>query len=255
MRKELFYNPRLLIERIALESLKRRRLSKLKNTYAQHLSDEHIATLEFIELANKNYPIKVVYDIGANTGLWTQLLKSFTAPEVLVHAFEPIPKFQDKFAQTTKDIPNVLLHPVGLGNERKDSIIHLAGDASGFFEIGPLLTSFFPSVYKTGEQVVKMERLDDYVQENNLPLPDLMKLDIEGYEIEALKGGLKCMAHCKYLILEVSFVERHIGQPLFPDLVYFLAQHGFHLLSFPEFIHTGQKIYWTDILFENRNIG
>lgn len=254
MRKELFYNPRLLIERLALESLKRRRLKKLKNTYAGHLEDMHIATLEFIELALKNYPIKVVYDIGGNTGLWTQLLKSLASADTIVHAFEPIPKFQNQFIYSTKNIPNVFLHKVGLGNERKDTLINLAGDASSFYELGPLLTSFFPTVYKTGEEKVKMERLDDYVAENKLPFPDVMKLDIEGYEIEALKGGAKCMAHCKYLILEVSFVERHIGQPLFPELVYFLAQNGFHLLALPEFVHTGQKIYWTDILFENRNL-
>ena len=253
MRKELLYNPRILLERIAEESKRIRRVRKLKNTFVTETTDGHLTTLEFIELARDSYKLKVAYDIGANVGSWTQLAKALV-PELEVHGFEPIPKFQEKYIRATKNIPNTSLHKVGLGNSDKEATMCFAGDATSFYELGPLLTSFFPSVVKSGEETVNMVRLDDYVEKNHLPFPDIMKLDIEGYEVEALKGAVKCMAHCKYLILEVSFVERHIGQPLFPEVVYFLAQHGFHILSFPVQMHTAQKIYWTDVLFENRNI-
>jgi hypothetical protein len=102
--------------------------------------------------------------------------------------------------------------------------------------------------------MVDMVRLDDYVRTNSLPFPDLMKLDVEGYELEVLSNATECMKHCQFIILEVSFIERHIGQPLFHEILPFMASQGFELYSFPEKMHLAQRIYVTDVLFRNKNI-
>src|SRR5205823_2745105 len=122
-----------------------------------------------------------------------------------------------------------------------------------FLEVTETLTKMFPSEKKTNEFIVDMVRLDDYVTSKKLPYPDLMKLDVEGFELEVLKNAKKCLNHCKYIILEVSFIERHKGQPLFHDVVSFMAQHDFEIYSFPERMHLAQKIYVADVLFKNKN--
>ena len=254
MRKELLYNPFLLTERIGEEFARRKRLRRLKGTSAYNLNESQITSLEFLEIAKNNYPVKVIYDIGGNIGTWSQLAKAIF-PNAIIHAFEPIKKFQDHFLTNTKEFgKSVTLHKTGLGSKNGTASINVGGDASSFLEIGSLLTSFFPTVKKTGEEIVNISMLDSYVQQTNLAFPDVMKLDVEGFELEVLKSAKECMKKCKYIILEISFEERHIGQPLFPDVVYFLAQHNFHICSFPAFMHLAQKIYWTDILFENRSI-
>lgn len=250
MRKELFYNPRLLIERIAEESFDKRRMAKLNGTVASDLTLTHITSMEFIEMAQKNRPIKTIFDLGANVGTWTKLAKAII-PDAAVHAFEPIPLYQDEYLKSTKALSNIKLHKVGVGSENKTEKFNFSGHSSSFLEVSENLLKMFPNEKKVGEINVEMVRLDDYVAKQNIPLPDMMKLDVEGYELEVLKGALKCMANCRYIILEVSFIERHIGQPLFHEVVYFMGQNDYHVHSFPYRMHLAMPIFQADVLFKN----
>lgn len=251
MRKELFYNPALLAERIGEKMSERRRLSKLKNTAASVLNNDQLASLEFIEMAVKSGNIKTAYDLGANAGTWTLLAKTII-PGLTVHAFEPIPQYQQAYLTTTQKLNNVTLHKAGAGSENKMEKFNISGHSSSFLEVSNHLLGLFPNENKTGELDVQMIRLDDYAQKNNLALPDLMKLDVEGYELEALKGAVKCMENCRYIILEVSFIERHIGQPLFHEVVHFMGQHNFMTYAFPYHMHLAKPIQSTDVLFKNK---
>jgi hypothetical protein len=88
-RSELFYNPRLLCERLAVTSLRQRRLAKLRKTMAVNLVCGHIDSLEFIEIA-KPLDINSTYDIRANIGTWALLAKSLI-PSARIDGFEPLP--------------------------------------------------------------------------------------------------------------------------------------------------------------------
>ncbi len=250
MRKELFYNPALLTERIGEELAKRRRLRQLRNTPAAGLNRDQLSTLEFIQLAAASGKITTAYDLGANMGSWTLLAKTFL-PGLAVHAFEPVPAYQQEFLSSVKGLTNVTLHKAGAGSENKQAVLNLSGHSSGFLEVSDNLLKTYPSERKTGEIAVNMIRLDDYVREKGLPLPDLMKLDVEGYEVEVLSAATECMKHCRYIILEVSFIERHIGQSLFHDVVRFMANHNFVAHAFPHGMHLAQPIQSADVLFRN----
>jgi hypothetical protein len=99
MRLELLYNPRLLCERLAIASIRSRRLAKLSNTPARGLSLGHVDSLEFLELA-RPLGIHSIYDIGANVGSWTLLAKSII-PNAAIEAFEPLPKHHASFQKTS----------------------------------------------------------------------------------------------------------------------------------------------------------
>jgi len=253
MRKELLYRPDLLIERIAEAFFDRRRFAKLKGTVAAGLSLSQISSLEFIEMANKTGSVKTIFDLGANIGTWTLMAKALI-PDATVHAFEPVPQYQDGYLESTKKLKNVTLHKVGTGRENKQEKFNLSGHSSSFLDVGENLLKMFPGESKTGEINVEMVRLDDYIVLKNIPLPDLMKLDVEGFEMEVLSGALKCMKHCRFIILEVSFIERHIGQPLFHDIVHFMGQHNYTVHAFPNRMHLAQPISMADVLFINNAI-
>lgn len=250
MRKELLYNPRLVLERLAELSIDKRRNDKLKNTPASTLSPDQISSIEFLELAKENGSIKTMFDLGANAGTWS-LLADTLIPNTVIHAFEPIPKYQENFLHTTKNLSNTTLHKVGVGAENKKAKFNFAGHSSSFLEVSQNLLKMFPNEKKVGEIEVDMVRLDDYVIKNKIAFPDLMKLDVEGYELEVLKNATECMRHCQYIILEVSFIERHIGQPLFHEVVAFMGQQQFHLHAFPYKMPLAQPIFMADVLFKN----
>lgn len=250
MRTELLYNPRLLVERIAEWSFDKRRLSKLKGTVAADLSLTHITSMEFIEMARSKDTIQTVYDLGANVGTWTRLAKALI-PEASVHAFEPIPVYQEQYLASAGKLPGVSLHKVGAGSDNRKEKFNFSGHSSSFLDVSENLLKMFPNEKKTGEFMVDMVKLDDYVKQQQLPLPDLMKLDVEGFELEVLRNALACMKHCRYIILEVSFVERHIGQPLFHEVASFMGEQNYGLLAFPHKMHLAQPIFQADVLFHN----
>ena len=248
MRLELFYNPRLLIERLAVESIRRRRLKKLKHTVAYGLKIGHIDSLELLELAKPQSP-HIIYDVGANIGTWTLLAKAII-PQSKIHAFEPLKMFHDKFNQEIQDIPDIVLHKVALGDEPDVLNMQVTSypDASSLLEIGDATKDYF-GIVKDREELVDVVCLDEYVSKFNLPLPNLIKLDIQGYELQAMRGAEKCLNHATFIICEVSLVEFYKGQALFPEIISFLSDRNFMLHAFGANTPIGQKVSQTDVLF------
>lgn len=253
MRLELFYNPRILLERLAIESHRRRRLKKLRKTVASKLELGHIDSLELLELARLQPP-QVIYDVGANIGTWTLLAKSLF-PESIVHAFEPLASHCEIFEKEMREIPNISLHKVALGSSACTLNMQVTSfsDASSLLEISDATHSIF-GITKDREEAVIVLPLDDYVFQQNLPLPDLIKLDIQGYELEALKGASQCLAHAKYLISEVSFLSFYHEQALFHNMVSFLAKNNFYLSALGTNTPLGKDLSQIDVLFIRKEL-
>jgi FkbM family methyltransferase len=77
---------------------------------------------------------------------------------------------------------------------------------------------------------VTLTKLDTVCERDNI-LPDVMKIDIQGGELDALKGGVKSLGNVMALELEVAFSETYTGQALFAEIDIFLREHGFSLVK------------------------
>lgn len=253
MRLALLYNPRLLVERLAEVSLDRRRLKRLRGTVAEGLNIGHIDSLELLELLRERPP-RVIYDIGANVGTWTQLAKALF-PDAEIHAFEPLGQLKREFLRRTEGIRGVFLHTVALGAQSTQMPMKLADfiDASSLLEMTASQRSYF-NVHRAGEEIVRVECLDEYVARQCLPQPNLIKLDIQGYEIEALRGGERCLRYATAVLSEVSFIEFYHGQCMFHDVVGFLAARAFHFRSMSGRPLRGGRLLQADVLFQRLDI-
>ena len=248
MRLELFYNPRLLCERLAIESVGRRRLAALRGTEAGGLALGHIDTLELIELA-REAGVSTIYDIGANVGTWSLLAKSLI-PGARIHAFEPLPKHQTEFLHNFTGKENVTLHPIAVGSHNAIETLHVTdlSDSSSLLQPNETSWSQF-GVREVAQLPLQVFRLDDYLMDKQIPPPDLIKLDIQGYELEALRGAPECLMSAKAVVAEVSFVEYYEGQCLFHDVVTYLAQFGLFTRAFGANVPPGRLVGQTDVLF------
>lgn len=236
------------MERLAIESQRRRRLGKLKRTVATNLKLGHIDSLEFLEIAKGNRP-QIIYDIGANIGTWTILAKA-CLPDSIIHAFEPLLMHHEPFVNMLHDVPDVTLHKVALGSRSEVLNMNVTSfsDASSLLEITEATVEHF-GVTRDRKEKVTVFSLDEYVATTQLPLPDIIKLDIQGYELEAMRGAEKCLAYARFVICEVSFIEFYKGQALFYDIVEFMAHHNFHLEAFGVNTPLGKKLLQTDAMF------
>ena len=248
MRAELFYNPLLFMERLGQWATERSRLRKLRGTVAARLTTAHIDSLELLEAIRTSKP-QVIYDVGANVGTWTLLAKALY-PDALVHAFEPLPMHIEKFQQMTKGLAGVRIHEIGLGSCPTRTTMKVT-DFSDASSLLPLTETGKQQwhLQQVAEIPVQIERLDDWVSSNNLPSPDLIKMDVQGFELEVLRGAERCLTQAKWVLLEASFKSFYKGQCRFDQLVAFLASAGFQVSAFGQGMALGRPLIQADVLF------
>ena len=250
MRKELFYNPRVICERLGIEFARQRRLAKLKGTPACNLQLGHIDSLELLEMC-RALGIETIYDIGANVGTWSLLAKSII-PKARIQAFEPLQRCRAAFIRNTALVDGIEFHDVALGPDDRMGTMHIGADT----DTSSLLPPCGQAEHASAEtRQMPVRSLDAFVVANKLPEPDLLKLDVQGYELEVLRGAPMMMQHAKAVLCEVSFVPLYKGQCLFADVVTFMSLAGFCLRAFAVETRTGVALEQTDVLFIKESQG
>jgi FkbM family methyltransferase len=138
-------------------------------TYQGH---KLLAALDWVKGLN------LAIDVGGHCGLWSkELVKIFDQ----VVAFEPVAEHRACFEKNVQG--NYVLHPVALGNEQGKVAIHTSNGSSG-------------DSWVEGDGDIPVALLDSY----NFN-PDFIKLDCEGYEYFALKGGEEMLKRCKPCVI------------------------------------------------------
>ena len=100
-------------------------------------------------------------------------------------------------------------------------------DSSSLLRITDRQTSVFPGTQGAGMESVRMVTLDSAIDLDVIHAPALMKIDVQGFELEVLKGAKEALRRCDYVYAEVSFEELYEGQALAPEVIAFLAGEGF----------------------------
>lgn len=181
----------------------------------------------------KNYlktETPVIVDGGANDGGTTdRLLQDYANPAI--HAFEPIPELVAQLENRFAGDPRVTVYGMALGAEARMVKFNILNKLVA----SSILT---PSAIKKryqGDNVavarvveVPQVRLDDVMGMRQV---DLLKLDLQGYEIEALKGATSLLERTRIIATEVEFVPLYDDQPLFADVDMFIRAQGFRLLN------------------------
>ena len=143
----------------------------------------------------------LIIDVGSNIGQFVNAAKLFY-PQAKVVCFEPDP---DTFADlriNTRTLSGVELHNVGLGAEDETRTFY-RHELSG-------MSSFSPDAddeaHRRGTSELEVRRLDDLVAPE--VRPDLLKIDVEGFERQVLAGGWETVRRSRYLLLELSLGRR-----------------------------------------------
>lgn len=205
---------------------------------------DHGAAFDGLEFAS-------IVDVGGNVGQFS-LFASHRWPKAVIHAFEPIPDQADRFAAVHGN--RVTLHRCALGEQATTLPIHIASrkDSSSLLPLGKRQKAMF-AMDEVGTIDVPVKRLDSVLSSEDLPKPALLKIDVQGFEYEVLRGGGELLRHFSHIYVEASFVELYEGQKLFGEIEKILKAKGFKLAA--EFNVSrdtdGEKVQ-SDLLYVSR---
>jgi FkbM family methyltransferase len=172
--------------------------------------------------------IKTVIDVGANTGQFSQKILSFL-PDVMIYSFEPIKSCYEELSRNLFFNGNVKLFNFALGDTDGEQTIYLNDftPSSSLLEMDDLHKKAFAYTEKCTPEVIQVRRLDAMISEMVLQRPILLKIDVQGYEREVIRGGLETIKQVDVMIVETSFSELYKNQPLFHEIYGLLRAQGF----------------------------
>ena len=168
-----------------------------------------------------------VLDIGAHHGLYTLLASKRVGANGKVVAFEPSPRERKKLRRNVllNLSFNVHIEPLALGKESSDADLHLVeGAEDGCNSLRPPVVSS-----STRPVRVKVAPLDEFLHRARIPVVDFVKLDVEGAELDVLKGAERLLhggARPVFLVEVYDIRTRPWGYDA-REIVQYLSRAGF----------------------------
>lgn len=197
-----------------------------------------------------------IFDVGANAGQ-SALEFERKLPPATIYSFEPLPA---TFERLTCNVA---------GHSRVKPINAALGEAPGrhtlFLTQDSLTHSLLPTARqakdylggmmdRSGEIQVQTSTLDDFVRQERIQHIDLLKLDVQGFELRVLRGAAQTLAarRISMLFAEVNFVPLYEGQAYFHEVYQHLLAQDFKVVGFYGLNYRhGPYLNWCDALFVN----
>ncbi len=161
-------------------------------------------------------------DVGANFGLLSFGLAAKQGAAVDFHLFEPNPQLIEAIGRSRA------LYPQMRCAVNQVAVTDMAGEVRFTFQEQQSGASHISTADETGGVVVPAITLDGYIEQAGLGRIDMLKLDVEGFELPALKGAAKGLSSRQIRAVYFEYFEKYlvrVGPP--QELIDFLAANGF----------------------------
>lgn len=169
-----------------------------------------------------------VWDVGANVGYYTTRFSDLVGAPGKVLAFEPSPRNREKLEAATSGKQNVTVLSSGLSDVGGEAVL-----LQGLDDIGATSRIVSDTSGSDAGHRVRLARGDDLVASGEAARPNVLKIDVEGFELEVVRGLEETLESpaVRHLFLEIHFsLLEERGLPQAPAAIEaLLAGKGFHL--------------------------
>ena len=211
------------------------------------------SSFEIVTNLKRTVPnLDYIIDVGANSGQFSKVA-SFHFPNAIMHVFEPLPNLYPKIEKIFKGKQNISTYNLALGNESGT----IKFNQNEFGHISSVLNISSDNVhYPKGSELnqidVEIKTLDSLsLFDGKNKGTSLLKLDVQGYELEVLKGGEKTLTILDYILVEANLEQLYVNQPSFTQVNNYLNSKGFELSDMLDFnLGAKNKYIEIDLLYK-----
>jgi len=192
-----------------------------------HLSGEK-AVVDLLK--QKFAPPYCVFDVGANIGQFLGLiLENIATEQYSIHCFEPGREPFACLAETFRNDIRIRLNNVGVGKGKGEAILHYDAAGSGCASLTKRKLAHLGIDFDQSESV-SITTLDDYCCENGISRIHLLKMDVEGHELDALMGARSMFEKGLIDIVSFEFGGCNVDtKTFFQDFWYFFVESNMRL--------------------------
>jgi FkbM family methyltransferase len=175
--------------------------------------------------------VDVVLDVGAAVGNYGRWIRE-AGYRGRIYSFEPLSAAFKQLERNVASDPLWECRQLALGPEAGTAEINVAGnsDSSSLLPMEERHEKSAPSSIYIGTETVEVSTLDaiwdEFVGDARRVF---VKLDVQGYELETLRGGAKALPKIYGLQAELSLVPLYEGGPLWTEVIEFMTEQGMHV--------------------------
>ena len=205
----------------------------------------HKLNHNLLELQKNGLNIDIIFDIGAYKGKWSELLSNTSLKNKNFYLFEANEENKIFLENSRfKSFFKVL-------SDKKKKVKFFSNSSTGDSYLIEQ-TSFYKEKFKT---IIKETiTLDELVEKEKIPLPNFIKIDTQGSELDILKGAQKTIEHCSLIYLECPFIEYNLNAPNLNEYLNYLKSINFFPLDICEIHKMDNIVIQIDILFLKKDI-
>ncbi|MBL7916859.1 MAG: FkbM family methyltransferase [Bacteroidia bacterium] len=201
---------------------------------------------------------RIILDIGAFDGK-TAIAYHKLFPNAIIYSFEPYSLSYNQLTNAVKGYKNIKTFKNAIAE--KSGKLNL--NINNSFATNSLLSSNKTDseidnlITTEGSELVDVVCIDEFAENQKLNKIDVLKLDIQGGELAALKGAIKMLEKqsISLIYVEVEFIEIYKNQPLFHTIVEYLASYKYKLFNIYNMHNNNNgQLLWADAIFISEKV-
>jgi len=204
----------------------RRRIFQEQRALGDYLAEQHIVWLL------RELDVNCVLDVGANVGQYARRLRAGGYAGRIV-SFEPVAALADELRRAASDDPDWQVMQCALGEVDEETEINVRpGAMSSLLPSSDFGKTWSKRLRETEAQTIQVRRLDGVFAEAVAGIDEprvYLKLDTQGFDLQAFAGGGECLKQVVGMQSEVSCVPIYDNMPRLPEQISTYEAQGFEI--------------------------